>query len=265
MFDRYERSITYLRISVTEACNLRCIYCVPEEGAPRRPHRDLLTLPQMAETARAAVGLGVTKIRLTGGEPLMRRGIVDLVRMLAAIEGLEHLAMTTNATLLAPLAVPLRDAGLHSLNISIDTLDPTRYRELTRGGDIEASLAGLRAARDAGFPVKINMVILDTTPEGEIARMRSFCDEHGARLQLIRRFELAQRKREPHVFDRPPSCARCNRIRLTADGMIKPCLHTDDEVPLDFSRLETSLTEAIVSKPRAGGACTNRAMSQIGG
>src|SRR5208337_2787031 len=110
MFDRFERPITYLRISVTDKCNLRCRYCMQPEGVPRRRHEDMLTLEALAEAARAAVGLGVTKIRLTGGEPLVRRGIVDLVRMIAVIDGLEHLGMTTNGTLLAPRARELRDA-----------------------------------------------------------------------------------------------------------------------------------------------------------
>ncbi len=265
MFDRYERSITYLRISVTDRCNLRCLYCTPPEGAPRRAHGTLLTFAQMADAARAAVGLGVRKIRLTGGEPLMRGGIVDLVRMLAATEGLEQLAMTTNATLLAPLAAPLRGAGLKSVNISLCSLEAARYRELTRGGDIEAALAGLRAALDAGLPVKVNMVVLGDTPEEEVALMKSFCASRGARLQLIDHYKLTEQKKNRSAFDRPPSCDNCDRIRLTADGMLKPCLHTDDEVRLDFTKPEESLKQAILRKPRRGGACTNRVMPQIGG
>jgi len=265
MRDSFDRRITYLRISVTDKCNLRCRYCMPEEGVPPRNHSDFLSFEQMTEVARAAVGLGVTKIRLTGGEPLVKRGIVDLVRMLAGIDGLEHLAMTTNGTLLAPLARPLREAGLDSVNLSLDTLDPARYRELTRGGDIDAALAGLAAALAEGFPVKVNMVVLGDTTEAEIARMREFCASRGARMQLINHFALARRKNDQYAFDRPPSCGRCNRIRLMADGMLKPCLHSDLEVRLNFSRLEESLREAILSKPRRGEACTNRAMSQIGG
>ncbi len=252
-------------MSVTHACNLRCVYCAPAEGVPHAQRADLLSREQMAEVARAAVRLGVTKIRLTGGEPLMRRDIVDLVGMLAAIEGLAHIAMTTNATLLAPLALPLHDAGLQSVNISLDTLDPLRYREITRGGDLAAALAGVDAACAARLAVKINMVVLGGTTEGEISRMRDFCAAHGARLQLIDRFDISQQKKERASNDRPPSCGGCNRIRLMADGMLKPCLQTNDEIPLDFSRLEESLREAILSKPRRGGACTNRVMSQIGG
>lgn len=265
MYDRFDRAITYLRISVTDKCNLRCRYCMPEEGVARRSHRDFLSFEQLAEVTRAAVGLGITKVRLTGGEPLVKRGIVDLVRMLRGIEGLEQLAMTTNGTLLARCARELKEAGLDSLNVSLDTLDPERYRELTRGGDIVQAIEGLRAALAEGFPVKVNMVALDDTTEEKIARMRAFCQAEGARLQLINHYELTEGKKDDYRFDRPASCSSCNRIRLMADGMLKPCLHSDQEVPLDFSRLEQCLREAILAKPERGCVCTNRAMSQIGG
>jgi cyclic pyranopterin phosphate synthase len=265
MFDRFDRDITYLRISVTDKCNLRCRYCMPAEGVTERQHSDFLSLEQITEAAGAAVRLGVRKIRLTGGEPLVKRGIVDLVRMLRGIEGLAHLAMTTNGTLLARQARELKEAGLDSLNVSLDTLDPERYRELTRGGDIDRAIEGLRAGLAEGFPVKVNMVVLEDTSEGEIARMRGFCQVEGARLQLINHYELAAGKKDDYRFDRPPSCASCNRIRLMADGMLKPCLHSDAEVPLDFSRLEESLREAVQAKPARGGVCTQRAMPQIGG
>ena len=265
MFDRFERPITYLRISVTDKCNLRCRYCMPADGVPVRSHEEFLSLEQMTAVARAAVGLGVTKIRLTGGEPLVKRGIVDLVRMLADIEGLAHLAMTTNGTYLGRYAHSLKEAGLDSLNVSLDTLDPDLYRELTRGGEIGAVREGIRAATAEGFPLKLNMVVMRDTAADEIARMREFSADIGAQLQLINHYELFREKKDTYAFDRPPSCASCNRIRLTADGMLKPCLHSDMEVPLDFTRLEESLREAIFSKPRRGGACTSRAMPQIGG
>jgi cyclic pyranopterin phosphate synthase len=287
MFDRFERPITYLRISVTDKCNLRCRYCMPPEGVPLRRHEDLLTLEALAEAARAAVGLGVTKIRLTGGEPLVRRGIINLVRMIASIPGLEHLGMTTNGTLLAPRARELREAGLDSVNVSLDTLNPERYTEITRGGSIEDALAGIRAAGAAGLPVKINMVVLGDSSREEIDAMRDFCASINARLQLINHFDLtrqkgsavgsggenaagsggenAARSGRAYTFDRPPACAGCNRIRLLADGTLKPCLHSDEEVRLDPARLTESLREAILAKPRLGGSCTNRSMRQIGG
>jgi cyclic pyranopterin phosphate synthase len=265
MFDRFDRPITYLRISVTDKCNLRCFYCMPAEGVPMRRHEDLLSLEQLAEAARAAVGLGVTRIRLTGGEPLVRRGIAELVRMIAGIESLEHLGMTTNGTLLAARARELRLAGLDSVNVSLDTLDPERYREITRGGSIQDALDGVQAARAEGLPMKINMVVLSDTAAGEIQAMREFAESAGARLQLINHFDLTRKKIDGYTFDRPPACAGCNRIRLLADGTLKPCLHSNEELRLDPSRPADSLREAILAKPRRGGTCTNRPMRQIGG
>jgi GTP 3',8-cyclase len=265
MFDRYNRRITYLRISVTDKCNLRCRYCMPEEGVALRRHEDLLSLEQLAEAARAAVGLGLTKIRLTGGEPLVRRGIADLVRMIASIEGLTHLGMTTNGTLLAARARELRLAGLSSVNVSLDTLDAERYRHITRGGDVRDALAGLRTAVAEGFSAKINMVVLSDTTPGEIAAMRELARSMGARVQLINHFDLTRRKTEGYAFDRPPACEGCNRIRLLADGTLKPCLHSDEELRLDPARPADSLRETILAKPVRGGTCTNRPMRQIGG
>jgi cyclic pyranopterin phosphate synthase len=265
MFDRFDRPITYLRISVTDKCNLRCRYCMPAEGVPMRRHEDLLSLEQLAEAARAAVGLGVARIRLTGGEPLVRRGITELVRMIAAIEGLHHLGMTTNGTLLAARARELRLAGLGSVNVSLDTLDPGRYHEITRGGSIQDALDGVQAARTEGFPMKINMVVLPDTAPAEIEAMREFAGSVSATLQLINHFDLTRRKTDGYAVDRPPACAGCNRIRLLADGTLKPCLHSNQELRLDPSRPAESLRQAILAKPRRGGACTNRPMRQIGG
>jgi len=185
--------------------------------------------------------------------------------MIAEIEGLEHLGMTTNGTLLAARARELRLAGLDSVNVSLDTLDSGRYREITRGGSIHDALDGVRGARAEGFPMKINMVVLSDTAPGEIEAMREFAASVGARLQLINHFDLTRRKTEGYAFDRPPACEGCNRIRLLADGTLKPCLHSNEELRLDPGRPAESLRDAILAKPRRGGACTNRPMRQIGG
>ncbi len=265
MFDLFGREITSLRISVTAECNLRCGYCVPIGGAPAHGRQAPLGSEQIALAARAAVALGVRKIRLTGGEPLLRKDIVDLVAALSRIDGLEHLAMTTNGTLLARHAHALREAGLQSVNVSLDTREPERYRELTRGGRIEDALAGIHAALAEPLPVKINMVVLPETTQEDIEGMRRFCAGIGARVQLINLFDLSQEKCDSAGFDRPPLCAQCNRIRLTADGRLKPCLHSNAEVALDFSRLADCMRSAILTKPRHGGVCTNRSMVEIGG
>jgi len=261
----YGREITYLRISVTDKCNLRCVYCMPEEGVPKRDHADFLSFEEIAAIVRVAAGLGIGKVRLTGGEPLVKRNIIDLVRMLGSVDGISHLAMSTNGTRLAAFADGLRAAGLDSVNISLDTLDPERYRVITRVGRIEEVLAGIEAAGRVGFPVKINMVVLDDTPEGEIVRMRRFCAGRGLTLQLINHYSLSESKRDRYRFERPPDCSRCNRIRLMADGVLKPCLHSDIEIPVDPSDIRRSILEATRSKPKHGTVCLNRGMVEIGG
>jgi cyclic pyranopterin phosphate synthase len=265
MYDSFNRRIDYLRISVTDKCNLRCRYCMPEEGVPVRRHQDFLSFEQITAVVRAAVGLGVTKARLTGGEPLVKRGIVELVGMLRGVEGLQALAMTTNGTLLNRYAGALRAAGLDSLNVSLDTLDPERYRRLTRGGEIRRVLAGIDAAVAEQFPVKINMVVLGDTPEPEIGEMRRFCSVRGLTLQLINHYVLAGEKTDDYRYDRPPRCEECNRIRLLADGTLKPCLHSDEEIPIDLKDIEGSLRTTIARKPQRGSVCTRRSMMEIGG
>jgi cyclic pyranopterin phosphate synthase len=190
---------------------------------------------------------------------------VGLVGMIRAVPGVRQLAMTTNGTLLARYAAGLRRAGLDSLNISLDTLDPQRYHHLTRVGRIEEVLEGIEAARREGFPVKINMVVLDDTAPAEIEGLRGFCRDKGLKLQLINHFNIASPKSEQYLFDRPPKCTTCNKIRLLADGQLKPCLHSDQEIALDPADIAGSLRRTILAKPRNGCACTNRVMSQIGG
>jgi cyclic pyranopterin phosphate synthase len=160
--DAHGRVLRYLRVSVTDRCNLRCGYCMPAEGISPLRRQDILRYEQVAAVVQAAVGLGVTSVRITGGEPLVRRGIANLVRLLAQIPGLADLSMTTNGILLPAAAQELADAGLQRVNISIDSLDPTEYAEITRGGDLRAALDGVHAALAAGLqPVKVNAVILD--------------------------------------------------------------------------------------------------------
>lgn len=266
LLDRYKRPITYLRISVTDRCNLRCSYCMPECGVEIKRHADMLSYEQIAAVTRVAVGLGVTKVRLTGGEPLVRRGIVDLVGLLGRIEGLETLAMTTNGVMLPLYATALKSAGLQSVNISLDSLDPERYRRLTRGGQVNKAIAGVDAAVAAGFsPIKVNAVVSSESSPEEIGMLEAFCKERGIQLQRIGEYHLDRAKVDFESFERPPKCAFCNRLRLTADGYFKPCLHSDAEVPVDFANIDTSIRQAVSIKPKKGTACTNRHMVSIGG
>lgn len=266
MFDRFGREVTYLRISVTDRCNLRCTYCMPEEGMDFIPHERILSYESIAHVARAAASLGFRKIRLTGGEPTVRKGLPDLVAMLAEIPGIEQLAMTTNGALLPRLAAPLRKAGLDSVNISLDTLDPDQFRAVTLRGRIEDTLLGIDEAVAVGFsPIKINMVVAPETTEQEIEQMREFAESKGATLQLIAHYRLDVAKHDGYRFDRPPNCAKCNRLRLTSEGSLKPCLHSNIEVPVDLGNPEASIREAVRLKPASGTGCTNRSMMSIGG
>ena len=169
MNDTLGRKITYLRLSVTDLCDLRCIYCMPEHGVPKRAHSEICSLEELCDMAAAAVSLGVRKVRITGGEPLVRRGVVSLCRMLRALPGLEELCLTTNGVRLPELAAPLREAGVDRLNISLDTLRPERYRSITRIGELSSVLRGLDAAEAAGFShTKLNCVLMGGVNDDEI-------------------------------------------------------------------------------------------------
>ncbi len=265
MQDAFNREIDYLRVSVTDKCNLRCVYCMPEDGIPLKPYQEILRYEQIRDIVRTAVTIGVNKIRLTGGEPLIKRDIECLVKMIAGIEGIKHLGMTTNGILLTKKAPLLKKAGLQSLNISLDTLDSIKYKRITRIGNIDTVLSGINTAIDLGFPIKINMVIFDDTTKQEITDMSSFCKEKGINLQLIRRFDLNHNKKTDSKYQRPPLCSECNRIRLLSDGTLKPCLHSNDELKVDFKDIKGSLIRAIKAKPALGKSCTIRNISQIGG
>lgn len=265
MLDSFNREINYLRISVTDNCNLRCLYCMPEGFVPEIDESNFLNFEQIVQVAEAAVGLGISKFRLTGGEPTVRKNIVYLVKSLVQISGLKHLAMTSNGVYLDKLAYPLKEAGLGSLNISLDTLNPLRYSMLTRGGDIKRVLAGIDAAASCGYPLKINMVVLDDTNPEEIVQMRAFAQSKGAALQTIKLYRLDQQKQDGHSFDRPQACTLCNRIRMLADGRILTCLHSDDFHTINFDDIKGSLASAIRAKPERGLKSSISNVNYIGG
>ncbi|MBN1161654.1 MAG: GTP 3',8-cyclase MoaA [Dehalococcoidales bacterium] len=167
--DSFQRPINYLRISVTDRCNLRCVYCMPPEGIALMSHNDILSYEEIVTLVKAAAELGITHIRLTGGEPLVRAGLPELVRMIADIDAITDLSLTTNGILLAQYAADLKDAGLMRVNVSLDTLKPERFRQITRCGELKNTLKGVEAANEAGLtPVKINMVVMAGINDDEI-------------------------------------------------------------------------------------------------
>ncbi len=323
--DAYNRSISYLRISVTDRCNLRCVYCMPEHGIPLKPHHELLTFEEIARIVRAAASLGITKIRLTGGEPLARRGIVELVRMIASVPGIEDLAMTTNGTLLPAFARQLKEAGLQRVNVSLDTLKPERFRQITRGGNLEDVLKGIEEARKAGLtPIKINTVVLEGFNRDEVVDFACLTLEDEWHVRFIEvmpvgdeaesnlgkyvsmrevreDIEKALGPLEPADlrgngparyfrlkgakgtigFITPVSehfCYQCNRLRLTSDGKLRPCLLSDFEVDIKTAlrsgatdeELREIIKRAVRLKPErhnleASSFPRGRAMAEIGG
>ena len=315
MLDGEGRLIEYLRLSVTDRCNCRCTYCMPAGGVPMLGHKDILSFEELTEVVTACAQLGVRKVRLTGGEPLVRRGLPELVRMIRAVPGVEELAMTTNATLLAPVAAELHHAGLGRLNVSLDTLDAARYAELTRGGSLEDALAGLAAARDAGFSrTKVNCVLMGGVNDADVPRLAELARtepidvrfielmpmgpctgwpkarfvpaetvlEAVPGLQPLRRDGVAELWHAPGWVGnvgliRPMShrfCDGCSRIRVTADGRLKPCLHSAAEIPLRGLHGEALLAElrrGIAAKPayhhmdRDHASQSARDMNEIGG
>ncbi|MHB0856176.1 MAG: GTP 3',8-cyclase MoaA [Anaerolineae bacterium] len=326
LLDPCHRTINYIRISVTDRCNLRCTYCMPPQGVPARPHEEILRFEEIERVVAAAAGLGVSRIRLTGGEPLVRAGIVDLVGLLARIPGISDLSMTTNGILLPRYAAALADAGLARVNVSLDTLQPERYARMTRIGRLEDALAGIGAAEQAGLrPIKINTVVLQGVNDDELADMAALTLEHDWQVRFIELMPLNGAVGHPEcgylstdaVRDRIESalgglqpavrptgagpaetyrlpgaigtigfisavshhfCERCNRLRLTADGRLRPCLLENIEYDLkpvlrrgaDLAELQQVIRQVVLDKPLGhhledGQAPRGRTMSEIGG
>ena len=317
MIDRFGREITYLRISVTELCNLRCRYCMPEDGVCKKTHEEMLTEDEIIMAVRAAASLGIRKLRITGGEPLVKKNIVSICQRAAAVPGIQEVCITTNGTLLPELAKPLRDAGVNRVNISLDTLDPEKFRYISRVGELDQVVAGIRAALDAGFDkVKLNTVLIGGFNDDEIPALAELTRRYPIDLRFIELMpmydsgDFGPEAFIPYtvVLDRLPGlepmatdggvarlyrlplaqgniglispvsahfCGTCNRLRLTADGKLKPCLHSGDEFSikgLDYDGMVEELRLAIENKPSWHGALdahnrsrAGRNMNQIGG
>ena len=314
MIDNYERKIEYLRLSVTDLCNYLCIYCMDEDGVAKRAHGDILSLEELTEIALAAYELGIRKIRLTGGEPLVRRGIIDLCRMIKRDCPDAELSMTTNGSLLADKAALLKEAGLDRLNISLDTLDPDTFRTITRRGELSDVLRGIEAAEKAGFTrIKLNAVLIGGVNDADAPELIGLTRDRdiGVRFielmpigfvggwersrfitceyieTLLKGAELIGYDGVARIYRLPGHkgavglitplshsfCDRCNKIRVTADGKLKPCLHTDLEVDLrglHGDDLIAAMRKGILRKPprhELGGyrSGTSRFMNEIGG
>lgn len=266
MLDRFNRSINYLRISVTDRCNLRCRYCMPEEGIKLLRHEDILSFDEIADFTRLAVNYGITKVRITGGEPLVRRGIVTLVSMLAQIEGIMDLSMTTNGIMLKQFAGELKSAGLQRVNISLDTVDQEKFSYITRSGSLKDVFEGIEAARKAGLiPVKINCVIKQSKEENEARAVTEYCRKNDLEIRYIRQMDLINGQFSVVEGGTGGDCAICNRLRLTSNGKLKPCLFNDIEFDIRELGHEAALSLAIEHKPECGSRNFTGEFYNIGG
>lgn len=314
MKDKYDRIIKYLRLSVTDLCNYRCIYCMPEEGVPKKKHSDILSIEELTETAKASYDLGITKIRLTGGEPLLRKGILTLCENIKRISDDIELSITTNGSLLPNMAEALRSAGVDRLNISLDTLDRESFRRITRIGELDQTLDGIAAAQRAGFDnIKINTVLLSGINDSEILPLMSLTKDNNIQLRFIELMPIGSAKElsDNHfvtvenieklllnaaeltvdgvarVYRLPgykgtiglispmshSFCEHCDKIRVTADGRLKPCLHSEDEIilkGLHGEELIQAIKNGILNKPMShnldsAGSQSARNMNEIGG
>ena len=325
--DRFGRPITYLRISVTDRCNLRCVYCLPEAGVQWQPRENQLSAEEIARITEAAAQGGVKRVRLTGGEPLVRPDILNIVARLTSIPSIEEVSLTTNAMLLEKLAQPLADAGLKRVNVSLDTLDADKFKRITRGGNIDRFWRGIAAAEDASLaPLKLNTVVVNGLNADELPALARLTIENPWHVRFIELMPVgnAQNWGEgfPALDDRYMSvqemqsrlssfelqpvttpigngpartfripgalgtvgfisplgehfCQNCNRLRLTADGYLRPCLLLDGEVNVrDAVRsgkpLLPFLQQAVDAKPEGHELFLqhypeSRRMAQIGG
>lgn len=321
MIDNYGREINYLRISVTDRCNLRCRYCMPAEGCSNLiPRSEILTFEEILRLTKAAVSIGIHKIRLTGGEPLIRHSVLDLIRRMNEIDGVDEIDITTNGILLGDMAEDLKKAGVKRVNISLDTFDPEKYKMITRGGDLNKALRGIEAAEKAGLtPIKINCVALRGFNDDEFGKFVELTRDRDIHVRFIelmpigqndlggdfgfisnkeilamfpelvscghQEFSVADEYKLPgaagtvgfisalsHEF-----CATCNKIRLTSDGKLKPCLHSNEEIDVKSvlrngtdEDVKNLLIESIYHKIphhllNDGAAPIHRNMNKIGG
>jgi GTP 3',8-cyclase len=266
MLDPFSREINYLRISVTDRCNLRCVYCMPAEGLSLIKHEDILTFEEIIDFTRMAVKNGITKVRITGGEPLVRRGIEHLVKSLSEIKGIKDLSMTTNGILLDKYAQVLFDAGLHRINISLDSMDPDKYRKITRVGNIEDLFRGIKAAKKVGFdPIKINTVIQKNSKEPDAVGVAEFAKNNGLIIRYIRQMDLCMGQFWIVEGGDGGNCSICNKLRLTSNGKLKPCLFNEKSYDIKELGMENAFQMAIKNKPKCGTLNPTGSFNSIGG
>jgi cyclic pyranopterin phosphate synthase len=230
------------------------------------PRENIMSFEEIVEVVRIAVKLGIDKFRLTGGEPLLREGVVDLVAMISSLEGVNDLAMTTNGILLGKYAARLKQAGLKRVNISLDTVDAKKFSQITLGGKLEDVLAGITAARENKLePIKINCVVNNSSAEDDARDVAAFCSKNRLEVRFIRKMDLREGKFAAVEGGSGGVCAKCNRLRLTSDGMIRPCLFDEQQFSVREMGAEQALLSALSLKPLAGKLNRKSKFYSIGG
>lgn len=313
MKDRFGRDITYLRISVTDLCNLRCKYCMPESGVESLCHSDILSLEEIVEIVKVAAKNGIKKIRLTGGEPLVRCGFVHLCKEISKIEQIEDIAITTNGVHLKNMADDLFENKVKRINFSLDTLVKEKYNDITRRNDFDKTMESLFYAIEKGFKVKLNVVLIGGFNDDEIENFVKLANDYDLEVRFIELMQIGETANwskdkfvsNKIVLEKVPKlefdgvsgvakiykikgqkgkiglispiscsfCSDCNRIRLTSDGKLKPCLHSKDEINLkglSGEELEEVFKRGIFDKPEKhhleeGKSESARDMNKIGG
>lgn len=313
MKDRFGRNITYLRISVTDLCNLRCKYCMPESGVKSLCHSDILSIEEIVEIVKVASKNGIKKIRLTGGEPLVRRGFINLCKQISEINEIEDIAITTNGVYLKDTADELFENKVRRINFSLDTLVKEKYNDITRRNDFDKTMESLFYAIKKGFKVKINVVLIGGFNDDEIQDFVNLANKYDLEVRFIELMQIGETANwskdkfvsNKIVLEKVPKlefdgvsgvakiykikgqkgriglispiscsfCEDCNRIRLTSDGKLKPCLHSKDEINLkglSGEELEEVFKRGIYEKPEKhhledGKSESARDMNKIGG
>jgi cyclic pyranopterin phosphate synthase len=239
---------------------------MPAEGIKLIDHRQILSFEEIVEVIKEAVSMGISKVRITGGEPLVRKGIIDLVKMIAGISGISDLSMTTNGTLLDNFADDLAKAGLHRINISLDTVDPVKFNEITRGGNLNHVFHGIAAAQKAGLkPIKINCVVKNSSSDSDAEEVRQFCIKNNLEVRFIHEMNLESGCFTLVEGGEGGDCRNCSRLRLTANGKIKPCLFSDIEFSIRVTGIKKALEDAINFKPEKGTVNSTDFFHNIGG
>ncbi len=239
---------------------------MPEEGITLLKHTDILTFEEILGFIEVALASGIDKVRITGGEPLVRKNIIELIGEIAKLKGIKDLSLTTNGILLEQYAKPLFIAGLNRINISLDTIDIDSFASITRGGDLNKVFAGIEAAKAVGLsPIKINCVIRDNSQEPDALAIKKFCKEHGLEARFIKQMELHSGSFSTVEGGEGGNCSSCNRLRLTANGKLKPCLFNDMEFDIRQLGFHEAIRQATHQKPQCGTHNLTNAFHNIGG